>query len=452
MSRIEELLGIGDRAIKYLEKKVDDAEVFIITDKGTSLSIENNKVKSISGGGSTGIAIRILNHGKMGFAYCSDIDQIRGTLELAIQGSAISPEKPFSFPAHEKYFTIPELLDKKVLDLTPQTAMGFAGQMIDAARDVHADINVSGGGIHYGDEEIVIMNTQGLEVSEHLSGLSASIYSILEGDHPTSGYEFDSSHLMIRDFEKIGRTASELAVRSRNPVKIESKDMPVVFKPEAISSMFENIVVPALYGIKAEKGESVYSGKLDNKIACDDFTLIEDPTMPDGENSMKMDTEGVPSDRVPLIKDGMLKNYLYTVVTGAEFDHASTSSGMRPGGHTSPVDTIGRNIILEGSTREEDTLISEIQEGLLIYDLLGAHTSNPASGDFSVTASTIFRIKDGEVREPVSQAMLSGNFPEYMMKISGIGSNYRKLSGGLSSVGFYIPSVRIDDMKITGEM
>ena len=184
------------------------------------------------------------------------------------------------------------------------------------------------------------------------------------------------------------------------------------------------------------------------------LSLVDDPTMPDGENSMKLDDEGVPSKCHELVKNGMLKDYLYTIATGSEFDHASTASGLRGGGqdHMSPISTSGRNIMLQGDTTNEETLISEIKDGLLVHDIMGAHTSNPASGDFSVTASILFRISNGEVAEPVSQAMLGGNLPEYLMNVSGLGNNYRKLSGGLSPVGFYIPSIRIEDVMVTGEL
>ena len=180
------------------------------------------------------------------------------------------------------------------------------------------------------------------------------------------------------------------------------------------------------------------------------ISLVDDPTMPDAENAMKMDDEGVPSRRIELIKNGVLKNYLYTTGTGAEFGHPSTASGYR-GGISSPVSTSARNIILEANTREEESLISEIDEGLLVHDIMGAHTSNPASGDFSVTGTIPFRIEKGEVTRPVSQAMLSGNLPEYMKKITGVANNYRRMSGGLSAVGFYLPSIRMEDVAVTGE-
>jgi len=454
MNSIDEMLALGEGILRMIKNDVDHAEVFISRGSARSLSIEKNVVKSVSGGGETGIALRILKENRMGFAYFTDLGGVNSSLERALQGSRIAPEKPFEFPSNQHYYTVPELLDKRVLDLSPEEGQELTRQMIDAACDVHEKIIVTGGGLSFGDGEIVIMNTSGLEISEHVSSMGAYVHAVFMDNSPSSGYEFDSSHLLIRNFEEIGRKAAELAVMGQNPRKIETKRMPVIFKPEAISSLMEFITIPAIYGIKAEKGESVYSQKIDTEVISPELSIVDDPTMPDGENSMKMDDEGVPSRCIELIKNGVLKEYLYTIGTGAEFEHGSTASGLRGGGqnYTSPISTSGRNIILQGNTSEEETMISEIDEGLLVYDILGAHTSNPASGDFSVTGSILFHIQRGEITCPVSQVMFSGNFPEYLKQVTGLGNNYRKLSGGLSAIGFYMPSVRIDDMQVTGEI
>jgi len=454
---IDELLGMAERALMIAEREVDEAEVFIIRNHGTSLSIEKDRIKSITGGGETGIALRVLVNRRMGFAYCSSIEGVKDALKQAVQVAALAPEKPFEFPAGQDFRTVPDLLDRQVLELTPENAVEFASSMIEAAGEANPDISVTGGGVGFGEEEVVLMNSAGLEVSEHLSEMNASVYTVMKTDRPSSGFESEVSHLHFTDFEEIGQKAAELAVRGQNPVKIEGGQMPVVLRPEALSGLLEFILVPALYGINAGKGESVYTDRLNEEIAHPDFSVVDDPTMPDGMNAMKMDDEGVPSRRVALIQKGVLKEYLYTIATGAEFGMPSTSSGLRAGrfssshSHTSPVSTSGRNIIIEGNTKEEERLISEIDKGLLIYDLMGAHTSNPASGDFSVTCSILFRIEKGEITAPVSQAMLSGNFPEYLRDVSGIGNNYRRMPGGLTPMGFYIPSIRLEDVKVTGE-
>ena len=451
---IEELLAIGESVLRFIGKKVDEAEVFITRGSSWGLGIENNRIKTVSGGRETGIAIRIIKDRRLGFSYTPDPGSLSPALELALQGAAISPQKELSFPFNEKYHTVPDLLDKRVLDLTPEDGNEMVGHLIDSACDVSPDITVSGGGLSFGEGEVVIMNSGGMEVSEHLSGMGASIHTVCDGTDPSSGFEYDSSHLLVEDLDGIGRRSAELAVCGQNKVKIETASLPVIFKPDAISSLLEFILVPALYGIKAEKGESVYSDRIGEEIVDPGITLVDDPTMPDGENAMKMDDEGVPSRCHELIRNGVLMDYLYTLGTGSEFGHPSTSSGLRGGGqdHSSPISTSGRNIMVQGNTVDEEELISEIREGLLVHDIMGAHTSNQASGDFSVTASILFRIVNGEIAEPVSQAMLGGNLPEYLKKVSGLGSNYRRLSGGLSPVGFYIPSIRIDDVKVTGEL
>lgn len=454
MNPIDDLLSTGDAALRIIGPHVDEGEVFISRNSYRSISLQKNKIKSVSGGGESGIAIRVLKDGKLGFSYCTGINTVTSALQLALQGASITPKKPFEFPAGKKYFTIPELLDKRVLDLTPEEGTEIVKSLVDSALEVHSDIVATGGGFSFGEEQIVIMNTRGLEVSEHLSYNSASIHSVFSGNNPSSGYEFNSSHCTIKDFEEIGRKSAELAVKGQNPKKIDSRKMPVVFKPEAFAQLMEFITIPALYGIKAEKGETVYSEKIDQKIMHPSISIIDDPSMPNGVNAMKMDDEGIPSACLELVKDGVLKNFFYNVASGFEFGKESTGNGLRGGGqdHTSPVSTSGRNIMIQGNTSAEDTLISEIDHGLLVYDIMGAHTSNPASGDFSVTGSTIFQLEKGEITHPVSQAMISGNLPNYMQNLSGIGNNYRRLSGGLSPIGFYIPSIRIDGVQVTGEL
>jgi len=215
MNDIEDLLAIGERALSIIEKQADVAEVYVARDSGTSLSIQKNKIKSVTGSGETGIGIRIMKNGRKGFAYCPNLDGVARSTEQALMVADLLPEKTFEFPAHESYYTVPGLLDKRVLDMTPEIGRDMAIRIIDAATDVHKDVQVTGGGVAYGESEIVIMNSLGLEVSEHLSGVSASAYCVMQSDIPSSGFEFDSSHLHISDLEKIGHKAADLAVKDR---------------------------------------------------------------------------------------------------------------------------------------------------------------------------------------------------------------------------------------------
>lgn len=453
MRDIGELITVGEAALRLLANQVPEGEVFITRSSSRSISIENNALKSIRGGGEIGIGLRILKDGRIGFSHANDLASVPDAIRLAIKGAAISPEKPFAFPAHQTYPTIPDLLDKRVLDLSMEQSVELARNMIEAARDVHPAIHVSGGGFSTSETEVVILNTAGLEVSEHLSGIGASLFTVYESDHPSSGHESDASHLLLRDVEEVGRRAADLALRGQDKVKIGAGTLPVILKPDVLADFMRFIIAPALHGIRAERGESVYSDRKGERIMHPDLTLVDDPSMPDGDMAMRMDDEGIPSRCHTLVANGELMDYLYTIGTGAEYNHSSTSSGIRGGGqdHSSPVVTSCRNLMLQGNTRDEEALVSEIDQGLMVHDIMGAHTANPVSGDFSVTGSILFLIEKGEVTRPVSQAMISGNFPDLLTRVSGLANNYRKISGGLAPGGFYLPSVRIDDVRVIGE-
>jgi PmbA protein len=160
--------------------------------------------------------------------------------------------------------------------------------------------------------------------------------------------------------------------------------------------------------------------------------------------------------RLELIKNGILKGFMFDIDTASKFDTQSTGNGLRcerwatSRSYKAPPKTVCRNFVVEGNSKKVEDLISEVENGLLVYEVLGAHTSNPASGDFSVNSSSLFKIEKGEVAYPVKSAMLSGNLPECLKKVRGIGDDYKHKTGGLSPVGFYIPTYCLDGVTVTG--
>jgi PmbA protein len=93
----------------------------------------------------------------------------------------------------------------------------------------------------------------------------------------------------------------------------------------------------------------------------------------------------------------------------------------------------------------DDTLeMGDIKEGILVTDVLGAHTANPISGDFSVEANNAFKIENGEISEPVKKAMLSGNIFD-VMKNASSGSKEIRQRGP-----FVIPRILAPNLRVVG--
>ncbi|HTY53409.1 MAG TPA: metallopeptidase TldD-related protein, partial [Methanomicrobiales archaeon] len=84
------------------------------------------------------------------------------------------------------------------------------------------------------------------------------------------------------------------------------------------------------------------------------------------------------------------------------------------------------------------------EKALYVHDVVGAHTANPVSGDFSVECQNPIRVEGGEFREPVRKAMLSGNLFDALRGIGGIGKGGRIVGNAI------LPCVRLKDMQVIG--
>jgi PmbA protein len=89
-------------------------------------------------------------------------------------------------------------------------------------------------------------------------------------------------------------------------------------------------------------------------------------------------------------------------------------------------------------------VVAETQDGVIVNTVIGAHTANPISGDFSVEARNSFLVKNGEITSPIKSMMLSGNIFELLMNIDGIGKDVRKVGNVIT------PTVRVAKMKVVG--
>ena len=200
----------------------------------------------------------------------------------------------------------------------------------------------------------------------------------------------------------------------------------------------------------------MYSGKTGEKVADSKISIVDDGLMPGGITAQKMDDEGIPSRRNVIIEGGELREFLYDISSAAEFGKEPTGNGIRAqrlsGTNTfkAPPTSGARNITVEGSTVSLEKLISGIDYGVLVYSVLGAHTSNPASGDFSVNGGHLLLIEKGEVTKPLKSAMLSGNMPASLGSVIGIANDYKVMNGHIYFMGAKLPSIAVDGVNVTG--
>ena len=214
--------------------------------------------------------------------------------------------------------------------------------------------------------------------------------------------------------------------------------------------MIENIIVgelmelvaPSFQADNLHKGKSMLKGKKGKKVFSPKVTLWDDGLLPNGWGTSPYDGEGVPRQKTCLVDKGVCTGVLYDTYWAKREGTSSTGNAMRS--HFKSISTIGiSNLYMEKGDMDLNGLLKNMDNGLLITNLLGVHTANPITGEFSFGADGLW-IENGKVSHAIRGAAISGNMLELFSKIDAVGEDLRFLG----KVG--APSLLISEMEISG--
>jgi PmbA protein len=268
--------------------------------------------------------------------------------------------------------------------------------------------------------------------------MQASVETIARDADVATGSEFYIGRSYQRSLEDVGLAAAEMAHASLGGVKAESGTFDVLLRPMAVAELLEHTLFPALSSDSVQKGRSTLAGRLEETIANESLVIVDDGLLAGGIDTSAFDGEGVPSQRTVLIDRGILKGFLYDCYTAGKEGKRSTGNAVRSG--YTDVPRVGiRNLMV--SSTDTKNLLGETK-GYLVSGLIGAHTANAISGDFSVEARNAFLIAPGEAAKPIRSLMLAGNIFEVIKDIE-VGKDVRAVGSIVT------PTVKVK-MKVVG--
>jgi PmbA protein len=233
--------------------------------------------------------------------------------------------------------------------------------------------------------------------------------------------------------------AAQRTLRRLGARKIASTQAPIVLDPLVAGSILDNIF-DAVNGDSVYRQSSFLAGKLGEQVAASNITVIDDGTIPEGFGTEPFDGEGVPTQRTPVIENGVLKSYLLNTYTAKKLGLKTTGSASR-GLAGSPGIGAG-NFFLQKGARTPQQIISGIKQGLYVVQFMGFGV-NMVTGDFSRGATGLW-IENGELAYPVEEITVAGNLKDMLNNISEIGNDL-EFRGSTAS-----PTIRIDGMMIAG--
>ena len=440
----------GSKKIGDLCKKnnVQQWEIIALQSYGHELDIEAGKISLAAGGGGGGYGIRVLEDGKFGYAYLVDVNSAENAINQAMSIARVSPPvEGFVLPSSQDTKEVEGLFDKRILSVGPDDLLQQADSILSEVSSLDKRAVVTGGGLGVSATAGVLTSSEGIEhhgiTTSHGIGVQVSID---EDSQLTSSWQGESSKNLIDKIPNCVANSVEWAQKTRDPIKIDggAQDLPVVMTSEGLGSLFSIVVSSAIKGERLARMESFWSGKMGQNVIASDLSLIDNARMSGGISSSSRDGEGVPTRSQVIIDSGKLVGSLWStrdsakLVSEGKIEHAETTGSASRGGHQSPPVTSCSNLELTSTLKSNsvEQLLERMDTGYIVNSVMGAHTANPTSGDFSVTTSSILRVEEGEIIGSVKQAGLSGNMSKALQSDVFLGNDVR-----VSGRSMYIPDV-----------
>ncbi len=440
----EKLLEGTKKILEYFKKRGLKGDVYGTHDRNISYSVMKGEISDSSEYEDIGFGVRVIKDGRIGFGYCVPGNEEEG-VSRALELSKLSPRVDINLPTKRDLEAV-KTYDESIKKASNEAAE-LTQQVIDGAGSVAEDITPSRGQLNIMFGTKVVGNTEGVFFSEDASMIEGYIAASLPlGDTSVIASEFAHSRKPDIDFYEVGVKGGSKVDSMRDKTSIPT-DVPVVLNPSSLSMLLWFGLIRAFNGENVRKGKSFYRDRLGEKVAHDSFNLADDPTQDWGIGSSSFDDEGVVSFPLPFISDGVLKNFMYDLKEASKSETESTGNGVRSSFKTPP-GISDRNVIVKG-----DEISDLCYDRVIKVDgVMGAHTANFASGDFSVVATPAWLVEDGEKRGRLDGCMISGNIPDLLESIE-MGDDYKKLhlSLGSTSLNMELPSARIGKVTISGK-
>ena len=429
----------ADKCVKEVEKLSDNWEIFIANSETINVESKNDILSFAKQEIEKGVGIRIIKDNKIGFAYTTDLDKIYETAQKALDNAKLNKlDENYEFAHVEKVTDVKGTYDARYDDLSLDECCKFLENIIERTKD--NDCNVTSAGFSASKGEELIINSNGVSIYDKGTGFSGglSVYIKKDGQYAAS-YDYNSSRHLDLEYEKLTDDACKLVHDSLNPKTIETKNCDVILDYYAASGLLSTFI----QGFNSEnvlRGRSILHDKINTEITDSNLTIIDNPLLENTMGTSKCDGEGTASKKTTLVEDGVLKSFLYDIYTANKSGCESTSNGYRASYLTTP-DVSPSNLELKF---KNSIGLDEIDSGIITTNVLGAHTANPISGDFSVELSNAFTVENGEITDGVKKAMISGNIYELMKKCESIESEIKQKGA------FIIPKIMLHDLKVIG--
>ena len=455
-----------DRVLgQALGPQIDYADLYFQYARQESWSLEEGQVKSGSHSIEQGVGIRAVSGEKTGFAYSDEI-VLPALTDAAQAARAISTHGAGEAGAPVNWrgaSPAPLYSDLDPLGSMPDADKVALLERVEAEarrQDPRVkEVMASLAGVH---EVVMVARSDGQLSADVRPLVRLNINVIVEqdgrreqGSHGGGG-RCDYQHFSDDVAFGYAREAVRQALVNLEAVDPPAGTMTVVLGPGWPGILLHEAIGHGLEGDFNRKGTSAFSGRIGERVATEQCTVVDDGTLPNRRGSLSVDDEGTVTQNTVLIENGILKGYMQDIQNARLMGMAATGNGRRESFSHLPMPRMTNTYMLAGSHDPKEILAS-VDRGLYAVNFGGGQV-DITSGKFVFSASEAYLIENGRVTRPVKGATLIGNGPDVLTRVSMVGDDLQLDSGvgtcgkegQLVPVGVGQPTLKIDGLTVGG--
>ena len=451
-------------AESFHSKGIDIADLYFQISRRETWVMDEGKIKGGSFSLDKGVGVRAVSGDKTGFAYSDDLSlvaikkAVQATQSIARLGQSSSTNISQISNIPDRYPSIDPLIsisDQKKIDLL-KTINELARNEDSRVKQVNISLSSS--------QDMILIAAADMPLVADIRPLVRLNVSVIleENNRREQGYAGGGSRSSLDYFmdNTIAINLAKEAIRLA-AIQLKAKPAPAGSMPIVLGSGWPGILLHEAVGHGLEgdfnrKGVSTFSDRIGDQVASKLCTIVDDGTLINRRGSLAIDDEGTPGQYNVLIKDGILKGYMQDRMNAKLMSVPTTGNGRRQSYAHIPMPRMTNTYMLAGPHDHEE-IIASVKKGIYAPNFSGGQV-DITSGKFVFSANEAYMIENGKITFPVKGAMLIGDGPDVLGKISMVGNNL-ELDAGVGTcgkegqsvpVGAGQPTLKIDEITVGG--
>ena len=458
---------IGQFSAHLLTPRIVCAALSLEHPRRESWSLEEGVVKSGSYGIEQGVGVRAVSGEKSGFAYSDELippallDAARAARAIARNPKSEQPRARIAVRGDGRGAELYAPADP-LASLRDDEKVALLRRVEKTARAVDPRVSQVMANLAAAHQVVVVARSDGLLAADIRPMIRMSVQVIAaqngrreqgaSGGGGRRGYAYFTEERI----DNYARDAAQQALTMLEAKDAPAGEMTVVLGPGWPGILLHEAVGHGLEGDFNRKRTSAFSGRIGEKVASENCTVVDDGAIAERRGSLSIDDEGEPARRNVLIENGVLVGYMQDQLNARLMNMRPTGNGRRESFAHLPMPRM-TNTFMESGEHDPREIIESVEDGLYAVNFDGGQV-DITSGKFVFSASEAYRIRGGKITHPVRGATLIGNGPDVLTRVSMLGDDFSLDPGsgvcgkdGQSvPVGVGQPTMRIERLTVGG--